>query len=55
MGGLAAACAAAPLSFGKDPERPNIIWIMSDDHARHALSVYGGKINRTPNLDRLAL
>ena len=34
--------------------RPNIIFIMSDDHAAHALSCYGSKINKTPNLDRLA-
>jgi arylsulfatase A-like enzyme len=36
------------------PARPNIIYIMSDDHASHALSCYGSKINQTPNLDRLA-
>src|SRR5258706_2562173 len=34
--------------------RPNILYIMSDDHAAHALSCYGSKINQTPNLDRLA-
>ncbi len=34
--------------------RPNIIYIMSDDHAAHALSCYGSRINQTPNLDRLA-
>jgi arylsulfatase A-like enzyme len=33
---------------------PNIIFIMTDDHASHALSCYGSKINKTPNLDRLA-
>ncbi len=33
---------------------PNIIFIMADDHASHALSCYGSKINKTPNLDRLA-
>jgi arylsulfatase A-like enzyme len=27
---------------------------MSDDHAAHAISAYGSKINRTPNIDRLA-
>lgn len=35
-------------------ERPNIIFIMTDDHASHALSCYGSKVNRTPNMDRLA-
>lgn len=34
--------------------RPNFIFIMSDDHAAHALSCYGSKIAKTPNLDRLA-
>lgn len=36
------------------PRKPNILFIMSDDHAAHALSAYGSKINRTPNLDRIA-
>ena len=35
-------------------ERPNIVFIMSDDHAAHAISAYGSRINTTPNLDRLA-
>jgi len=35
-------------------KRPNIIFIMTDDHASHAMSCYGSKINKTPNLDRLA-
>ncbi len=39
---------------GSDKNRPNIIFIMADDHAAHALSCYGSKINKTPNLDRLA-
>lgn len=34
--------------------RPNILFIMTDDHAAHALSCYGSRINRTPQLDRLA-
>jgi arylsulfatase A-like enzyme len=33
---------------------PNILFIMSDDHASHAMSCYGSKINKTPNLDRIA-
>lgn len=35
-------------------DRPNIIFIMSDDHAAHAIGAYGSKINKTPHLDRLA-
>ncbi len=34
--------------------RPNIIFIMADDHAAHAASCYGSEISRTPNIDRLA-
>ena len=33
--------------------RPNILFIFSDDHAQHAISAYGSKVNRTPHLDRL--
>ena len=29
-------------------ERPNILFIMSDDHAAHAMSCYGSRINLTP-------
>lgn len=35
-------------------KQPNIVFIMSDDHAAHAMSCYGSKINTTPNLDRIA-
>lgn len=35
-------------------ERPNIIFIMSDDHAYQAISAYGGTLNKTPNIDRIA-
>jgi len=35
-------------------QRPNIVFIMSDDHAAHAISAYGSRVNRTPNIDRLA-
>jgi len=35
-------------------KKPNIIFIMSDDHASHAMSCYGSKINETPNIDRIA-
>ena len=35
-------------------KRPNIVFIMSDDHASHAMSCYGSRINTTPNLDRIA-
>ena len=35
-------------------QRPNILFIMSDDHAAQAISCYGSKVNQTPNIDRLA-
>ncbi|MGB3733622.1 MAG: sulfatase [Ilumatobacter sp.] len=34
--------------------RPNLVFIMSDDHASHAISAYGSRINTTPHLDRIA-
>src|SRR3970040_1524571 len=37
--------------------RPNIIYIMSDDHAYQAISAYGGALKDlapTPNIDRIA-
>jgi arylsulfatase A-like enzyme len=35
-------------------ERPNILYVMADDHAAHAISAYGSRVNRTPNIDRVA-
>jgi len=40
--------AAAPVP------RPNVVFVMSDDHAAHAISAYGSRVNETPGLDRLA-
>jgi arylsulfatase A-like enzyme len=37
-------------------ERPNILFIMSDDHACNAISAYGGRLAKvapTPNIDRI--
>ena len=39
------------------PLRPNILYIMSDDHCARAMGIYGrrlAKLNPTPNLDKLA-
>ena len=44
--------ACALLLSGQD--RPNILFIMSDDHAFHAISAYGSAINKTPHIDRIA-
>lgn len=34
--------------------QPNIIFIMSDDHAEQAISAYGSNLIQTPNIDRIA-
>lgn len=34
--------------------RPNIVFIMSDDHAYQAISAYSDKLIQTPNIDRIA-
>ena len=36
------------------PKRPNILFIMSDDHAQRAISAYTDELIETPNLDRIA-
>jgi arylsulfatase A-like enzyme len=55
LGGMLGTVAAATAN-GAAPRRtrPNILYIMADDHASHAISAYGSRINRTPNIDRLA-
>lgn len=45
---------AASAAYGATPKRPNIIYIMSDDHAQAAISAYDGRLNKTPGLDRIA-
>lgn len=35
-------------------DRPNIVIIISDDHAFQAISAYGSQLMQTPNMDRLA-
>jgi arylsulfatase A-like enzyme len=34
--------------------RPNILFIMADDHGWQAVSAYGSRVNRTPSIDRIA-
>ena len=34
--------------------RPNILFIMADDHASRAVGCYGSGLNRTPGIDRIA-
>ncbi|TLX69991.1 sulfatase [Labilibacter sediminis] len=35
-------------------KRPNIIFMMSDDHAYQAISAYTDRLTQTPNIDRIA-
>ncbi|UTA66591.1 sulfatase [Emticicia sp. 21SJ11W-3] len=35
-------------------KRPNIVFIMSDDHAYQAISAYDTRLTSTPNIDRIA-
>ncbi len=35
-------------------KRPNIVIIISDDHAYQAISAYGSKLTQTPGIDRIA-
>ena len=35
-------------------QRPNIVIIVSDDHAYQAISAYGNKLVKTPGIDRIA-
>ncbi|MBW3469465.1 sulfatase family protein [Arthrospiribacter ruber] len=38
----------------EEKKRPNIIFIMSDDHAYQAISAYDERLIQTPNIDRIA-
>ncbi len=35
-------------------KRPNILFIMTDDHSSNAIGCYGSKVNETPHMDRIA-
>lgn len=52
---ITAACVliTSALASAAEP-RPNILFIMSDDHGYQAMSCYGSQVNQTPNIDRLA-
>jgi arylsulfatase A-like enzyme len=38
----------------QEQQRPNILFIMSDDHAYQAISSYSDHLIKTPNIDRIA-
>ena len=51
---LVFALAVVAAAQGAAPARPNILFVLSDDHSYPFLSCYGDGNVRTPNLDRLA-
>ena len=57
LAGMAAGAACggcATIERMSAAKRPNILFIMSDDHAAHAISAYTDKLIQTPHIDRLA-
>lgn len=51
---LAVAVSQDLAAVAATPPRLNVLWIVGDDHAAHAVGCYGNRRVRTPNLDRLA-
>jgi len=54
LGLAASAVATASATGSAGKSRPNILYIMSDDHAFQAISAYGSNRNQTPHIDRIA-
>ncbi len=57
LGATAALASCGSAEKQQEAQRPNILYIMSDDHAYQAISAYGetiGKYAPTPNIDRIA-
>ncbi|MEQ8846564.1 sulfatase [Botrimarina sp.] len=46
--------AAMAWSAAQGAPRPNLVFIMSDDHAYQAVSAYDDRLIHTPNIDRIA-
>ena len=44
----------AAATRGKSGRKPNLLFLIADDHAGYVLGADGNKQARTPNLDRLA-
>lgn len=45
---------AAPALLRAAPKRPNVLWLMTDEHRPDSLACYGSAWGYSPNLDRLA-
>lgn len=59
MTSVAAAAAFSSIRGGHllaaaQAQKLNILFIMTDDHAAHAIGAYGSRINKTPHLDEMA-
>src|SRR6266850_72365 len=51
---MMAALASAASVRGKSGRKPNLLFLIADDHAGYVLGADGNKLARTPNIDRLA-
>lgn len=51
---LLTSCKTSQETEGVENRPPNIVLMISDDHAYQAISAYGHGLNKTPNIDRLA-
>lgn len=57
IGLISISCNTNSQSGKKNDQKPNIVFIMADDHAIQAISAYGhpiSKLAKTPNIDRIA-
>jgi arylsulfatase A-like enzyme len=52
--GVAAAKTALTTAAPAKTRRPNLLFFLTDDQRRDAMSAYGNKILKTPNMDRIA-
>lgn len=51
---LPAACAVVDTTPARSRRPPNIVFILADDHAAHAIGAYGANPAVTPHIDRIA-
>ena len=47
-------CATLPAVSAGQADRPNIVFLFTDDQATYSMGCYGNEDVQTPNLDRLA-
>ena len=55
LSGILASCTTPAKKSSQETalDRPNILFIMTDDHTRQAISLYGSSLLETPNIDRI--